>query len=50
MCVSPLLQMLHHLRRRKEMKDIWGCRHMVEARHGEEGEGGGRKGGGRRRE
>ena len=30
---SPV-QMVHHLRRRKEMGEIWGCRHMVEARHG----------------
>ena len=29
-----LLQNLHHLNRRKESDEIWGCRHMVEARHG----------------
>lgn len=36
-CVSGLVhpvQKVHSLRRRKEMGEIWGCRHMVEARHG----------------
>ena len=25
---------MYSLRRRKETGEIWGCRHMVEARHG----------------
>lgn len=28
------LQQLYHLNRRKDAGEIWGCRHMVEARHG----------------
>ena len=32
-----LLQMLHHLQRRRDIREIWGCRHMVEVRHGEGG-------------
>ena len=36
MSLSALcLQMLHHLQRRRDLKEIWGCRHMVEVRHGE---------------
>ena len=33
--VYQSLQMLHHLQRRRDTKEIWGCRHMVEVRHGE---------------
>lgn len=28
------MQKVHSLKRRREVKEIWGCRHMVEARHG----------------
>ena len=31
--IEPV-QKVYSLRRRKEMGEIWGCRHMVEARHG----------------
>ena len=27
-------QMMHHLQRRKDNQEIWGCRHVVEARFG----------------
>ena len=36
-CISGLVdpvQKVNGLRLRKEMGEIWGCRHMVEARHG----------------
>ena len=26
--------MIHHLQRRNETEEIWGCRHIVEANHG----------------
>ena len=35
LCLCCALQMLHHLQRRKDAREIWGCRHMVEVRHGE---------------
>ena len=28
------IQMMHHLQRRKDNQEIWGCRHIVEARFG----------------
>lgn len=29
-----LTQMIHHLQRRRDTDEIWGCRHIIEANHG----------------